>query len=169
MNYFQLFEVEETFIINQAKLKQQYFALSKKFHPDYFGEASDAEKENALQQTAIINKAYKTLSHPFTTIQYILELNGLVEAEEKYNLPHDFLMEMMELNEALGDAKIADDKIRIDKIKQQIVQLNEELYTNIKPILESYSKAAKAQEILLPVKEYFYKKKYLNRILDSID
>lgn len=168
MNYFQLFEIEESFFINKAKLKQQYFALSKKFHPDFFGDADTEEKENALQQTALVNKAYKALSQPFTTMQYILEWNGLIEAEEKYNLSPDFLMEMMELNEALVDAKMEDDNVGIEKIKQQINQLDEELYQNIKPVLESYSKASKTQEVLLPVKEYYYQKKYLNRILDSI-
>lgn len=167
MNYFELFNIKESFFVNQAKLKQAYFELSKKFHPDYFGDASSQEQETALQQTALINKGYKTLSLPFTTLQYILELNGLVQAEEKYSLQPSFLMEMMELNEALGDAKMDENREEVEKIKQQILRVTNELYTEIEPVLQAYNSVSKTQKSLLPVKEYYYKKKYLQRILDS--
>jgi hypothetical protein len=46
-------------------------------------------------------KGLKILQDRDQTIKYVLQLKGLLEEEEKYQLPPDFLMEMMEMNEKL--------------------------------------------------------------------
>ncbi len=168
MNYFELLNIEEGFFIDKIQLKQNYFELSKKWHPDYASLQDEATQENALQKTALLNKAYKTLNNSFLTIEYILEKEGLIVAEEKTNLPQDFLMEMMDVNEAIVDAKFENNEKKLEHIKQQIEALDEANYKNIEKHLQAYNSFNKTQEILLPIKDYYYKKKYLNRILDSI-
>ena len=36
MNYFELFELPVSIQIDKAVLNQRYFALQKKYHPDFF-------------------------------------------------------------------------------------------------------------------------------------
>ena len=86
----------------------------------------------------------------------MLQLKGLLEEEEKYQLPPAFLLEMMELNEELSENSA-----------KQINELEKELYTGVRPIIENYDDATTTAD-LLKVKEYYYKKKYLQRILDRI-
>jgi molecular chaperone HscB len=57
-----------------------------------------------LEITANLNKAFKTFQNSDDTIKYVLQLKGLLEEEEKYQLPPDFLMEVLEINEKLMDA-----------------------------------------------------------------
>ena len=64
-------------------------------------------------------------------------------------------MEMMELNEELSDDSPA-----------QIAAIDQELYSSIQPIIENYNDATASTADLLKLKEYYYKKKYLQRILD---
>lgn len=168
MNYFELFGLPESFFVSQYHLKQKYFELSKKFHPDYFGDADSEKQEEALEQTALINKAYKTLSSHFATLQYILELRGIIEEDEKHNLPANFLMEMMELNEELAEAKLLQDNEKLDNIKLKIEFDANHYYKKIHTVLQAYDKEAFTKESLLPVKDYYYKQKYMNRILDSL-
>ena len=117
MKYFDWFELRPGFFPDQGLLKKKYYALSRQYHPDFYvqqGEIARLEAEEKLQE---INKAYATLSNPVKTIAYLLrETIGLPE-DEKIALPPHFLMEMMELNEAMQEAASEEAK---EKVKEQI-------------------------------------------------
>lgn len=149
-------------------MKQQYFQLSRKYHPDFVSNGTNDEKEEALQTSSLVNKAYKIFSNQDETIKYVLQLKNLLIEEEKFALPNDFLMEMMELNEQLMDAKMEDDKTAIANCQLLIANLQNKIYEPVKEIIESDLASDIPQEKLLQVKEYYFKKKYLSRILDSI-
>ena len=98
MNYFELFEIPVSFNVDKTLLAKKYFELQKKYHPDFFSQGSEAEQEEALERSSQVNRALKIFKHPDETIKYLLQLKGLLEEEEKYQLPPAFLMDMMELN-----------------------------------------------------------------------
>lgn len=156
MNYFELFEIPVSLRVDKDLLAKKYVALQKKYHPDFYTQESEYEKEEALEKSSLINKALKTLRNPDETIKYVLQLKGLLQEEEKYQLPPDFLMEVMELNEDLDSSSRA-----------QVEALEAEIFLPVKPIIDNFSEAT-TTEALLKVKEYYYKKKYLQRILDRM-
>ena len=61
MNYFELFEIPVSLIVDQNKLSSQYFALQKKYHPDFFTNATEEEQGEVLEKSSMINKGFKTL------------------------------------------------------------------------------------------------------------
>lgn len=158
MNYFELFELPISLQIDKTKLAQKYFELQKKYHPDFFTNSTEHEQEQALEISAGLNKALKILKDQDQTIKYVLQLKCLLEEEEKYQLPPEFLMEMMELNEELTP----------DSAKQ-IEELETVLYNEVAPIIENYNDATATTADLLKLKEYYFKKKYLQRILDRLE
>jgi molecular chaperone HscB len=158
MNYFELFDIPVSIKIDKSKLAQKYFELQKKYHPDFFANGTEYEQEQALDISSQLNKALKIFKNEDQTIKYVLQLKELLEEEEKYQLPPAFLMEMMELNEELSDDSAA-----------QIAAIENSLYTGVLPIIESYNDATTNTADLLKLKEYYYKKKYLQRILDRLD
>jgi molecular chaperone HscB len=164
MNYFELFELPVSFMVNTKQLNENYFRLQMQYHPDFYSNATDDEKEEALEMSSLVNRAFKTLENEDTRTEYILELKGLISEGEKYELPPDFLMEMMELNEDLTEA----DPSSIQQTEQKIVTIEDELYNQVKHVMNSYSEH-QPDEALLPVKEYFFKKKYLERVRERIE
>src|SRR5436190_24335640 len=158
MNYFELFELPVSLNIDKSKLAQKYFELQKKYHPDFFAQGTEHEQEQALEISSQLNKALKIFKNEDQTIKYVLQLKELLEEEEKYQLPPAFLMEMMELNEELSDNSAG-----------QIQELQTQLYKEVAPIIENYDDASTTTADLLKLKEYYYKKKYLQRILDRLD
>lgn len=158
MNYFDLFELPVSFKIDKGKLAQKYFELQKKYHPDFFAKGTEYEQEQALDISAQLNKALKIFRDEDQTIKYVLELKGLLTEDEKYPLPPGFLMEMMELNEHLTADSTGPLQV-----------LEKELYNGIQPIIENYDDATASTTDLLKLKEYYYKKKYLQRILDRLE
>ena len=95
MNYFDLFEMPVSINIDKTLLTKKYVELQKKYHPDFFTQENEAAQDDALEISSAINKAMKVFKKPDATLKYVLELKGIVEEEEKYPLPPDFLMEVM--------------------------------------------------------------------------
>jgi molecular chaperone HscB len=160
MNYFELFEIPIKLKVDKGALTGTYFRLSKKYHPDYHVYSQHAEQQNALEKSALLNKAWKTFSDADETIKYVLQIKNLLQEEEKYELPPDFLMEVMEINEQLMEQ----DAVLKPMLKKRVEELQEEIYKPVKLIVETYRENTHSNEDLFQVKEYYYKKKYLDRI-----
>lgn len=168
MNYFELYGIPVSLLPDKKQLKQKFYELSRKFHPDFYTQENEYERSEALEKSSLVNKAYKIFQNPDETIKYVLQQKGLVEEEEKYQLPPDFLMEMLELNEQLTDAKMEEDASAIADLKETIKKEEDKIYSPVKSIIENYQEGKTTDEELLKVKEYYFKKKYLSRILATI-
>ena len=118
-NFFELFDLPVTFEIDKQLLAERYRELQKSVHPDKFANASDQEKRLSVQIAAHINQANQTLKSAQQRARYILELRGVEFDDEKdTSLDPMFLMEQMELREALESAEDTDalDKV-LDALK----------------------------------------------------
>jgi molecular chaperone HscB len=159
MNYFELFSMPVGFAIDPVKLNQTYISLQKKYHPDYFGQSNEEDQSNALELSSMVNKAYRTFKSKDLTLQYFLQMKGLMEEGEQYKLPPDFLMEVMDLNELKMDGAAQ------EEITRRAQMLEDEIFSEIKPLLEGYEDEKMTQPDLLKIKDYYYKKKYIDRLL----
>jgi len=161
MTYFELFEIPVQLKVDTAQISRKYFELSRKHHPDYHSAASPEDQSRALELSAMLNRAMKTFQDPDQTIRYVLQLKGLLEEEEKYELPQDFLMEVLEVNEALMDADEPETRTRLNKTIQE---LEKSIYSAVEPIITNYREGLTPETDLLQVKEYYFKKKYIDRL-----
>ena len=138
--------------------------IQRASHPDKFVQGSEVEQDQALEQSAMANKAFTLLNNKELILPYVLELTGYITPEEKYNLAPDFLMEMMELNEAWMDAETPEAK---HELLEQINTLKNDIFSPIKAYLEVDTVNTIPKEGMLQIKDYYYKKKYLDRILED--
>jgi len=168
MTYFELFNIPISILVDASSIKKRFYELSRKYHPDFFSNGSNEEQDNALEMSALLNKALKVLSNPDETVKYVLQLKSLLEDEEKYQLPNDFLMDVMDINEQLMDAKMDGDENQMIASKQQIANLQKEIYEPVKSIVEHYQEGVTSEKELLQVKKYYFQKKYLDRMLTGI-
>lgn len=158
MNYFELFAIPVQLKVDRQGLSRKYFELSKKFHPDYYINETPATQAAALDKAAMLNRAFKIFQNPDETIKYVLREKGLLSEDEKYELPGSFLMEMMDINEAIMEEG------NLDKVKADISNLQDSIYEPVKPVIENYKDGITTTDELLMVKDYYYKKKYLHRL-----
>jgi len=166
MNYFELFEIPVQLTIDKSSLFQKFFELSKKYHPDYFINESAEKQTEALEKSALLNKAFKIFQNTDETIKYVLQLKGLLEEEEKYQLPPDFLAKVMDINEQLMEV---DDNPELKSgLQEAINKLQSEIYKPVKELVEHYQDGHATEKELLQIKDYYYKKKYIDRIRQQV-
>src|SRR5947209_11219061 len=104
--------------IDVGDLEQRYRALSRQYHPDYFYNATPAERRASLERSSYLNDAYRTLKNPIARVEYLLGLEGLAmttgrgggapgqdDAASKQVVPPALLEEVFALNEELDEVR----------------------------------------------------------------
>lgn len=169
-NYFELFNIPVSLQPDTATVKARFYELSRQHHPDRVSTAGPDALSQALAMAATINEAYKTLRDPDATMAYVLRLNNMLEDEEKYALPPAFLMEMMDLNEAVSDYEDNPDNeaARLAAINSLAEQM-QSWQQAADALISRFDAGNHAQDILAPLKDMYFRKKYLLRIQERIN
>ena len=132
-NHFELFGLPVSYEVDQLKLAEHYRELQRTVHPDKFASAPDQERQLSVRMAAQINDAFQTLKSPILRARYLLEMRGMRFDEQRSSpLEPAFLMEQMELREALAEIPHTDDGLLKlgalqDDIRARVKQLSNEL------------------------------------------
>jgi molecular chaperone HscB len=133
-NHFELFGLSPAFGLETEALERSYRQIQAQVHPDRFAHAGDAERRASLQWTTRVNEAYRTLKDPVQRAKHLLELQGVdVAFETNTAMPPDFLMQQMELREALEEAK---DAPRLDALRKELRRSRAALETEIEVAID---------------------------------
>jgi molecular chaperone HscB len=160
VDYFSFFGLPLKLNLDVGVLENDFYDLSRKLHPDLNASAGSAEQEWSLQQSSMLNDAYRTLKDPILRTAYLLRLEG-VELEEQSKsaterarasgemkrqfVPPDLLEEVFELNTQLEELRMLqktgeDDPALIAEIGKQKLAL-EAKHEALLQELQTYWKA----------------------------
>jgi molecular chaperone HscB len=107
-DYFAFLGLPRKLNIDAADLERRFRSLSRQFHPDFFYNATPAERLASLERSSYLNDAYRTLRQPISRVEYLLQLEGLAARgpEEASKLvPPALLEEVFALNEELDEVR----------------------------------------------------------------
>ncbi len=143
VDYFTFFGLPPKLNIDVPALEKSFYELSRRLHPDLNARAGSQEQEWSLEQSSLLNDAYRTLRDPIKRTEYLLHLEG-VELEEqsksateqaratgvmkKQIVPPELLEEVFELNMQLEELRMNkkvgdDDPALIAEIGKQKLSL----------------------------------------------
>ena len=122
-NYFQIFYLTPTFDINLSELSQGYRSLQAQFHPDKHVKSSALEQENAVHNSAHVNKAYKCLKDPYCRARHLLD--GRHQDPDIKLMDTEFLSDMMEFND---EVEMCGDRETLLQIREHNEDALAELY-----------------------------------------
>ncbi len=110
-DYFAVFGLPRKLRVDPEELRSRFYALSRAHHPDFHQGAGEAEQATALSASALVNRAYRALRDPLGWVEYLVALEEGREtregAAERPRAPVDLLEEMLEVQEALEEARAA--------------------------------------------------------------
>jgi molecular chaperone HscB len=159
VDYFTFFGLPPKLNLDVVALEKDFYELSRRLHPDLNARSGSQEQEWSLEQSSLLNDAYRTLRDPIKRTEYLLHLEG-VELEEqsksateqarasgeikKQIVPPDLLEEVFELNMQLEELRTnkktgEDDPALIEEIGKQKISL-EAKHANLLQELQSYWK-----------------------------
>lgn len=166
--HFELFELPVSFDVDLSQLNQRYRELQRVVHPDKFVNASDRERLLSVEKAALINEAYQILKTPQRRARYMLELQGISFDDEKdMALDPAFLMEQIELREALGELSQATDPVVtlnsiMTDIEKRIAVVIEQLREGLEQVqLDQVQKSS--------LKQAVHKMQFLNRLREEAE
>ena len=120
-SHFELFGLQPAFTLDHEALERAYREIQSRVHPDRFAHAGDAERRASLQWTTRVNEAFRTLKNPVQRASHILALHGVdVAFETNTAMPEAFLMQQLELREALDNARRSKDAKALDALQKSI-------------------------------------------------
>lgn len=90
--------------LDQAALDRRYRDLQQALHPDKYTAAGASERALTLHKAMEVNEAYRVLRDDQARAEALLALLGAVP-DPKEPADPELLMEMMELREALSEAR----------------------------------------------------------------
>jgi molecular chaperone HscB len=151
------------FELEEGQLDERFRTLSRKLHPDRFARASAKERRFSLEQTTLLNDAYRTLRDPARRAEHLLELRGLRPLSDTA-MPEEFLEEAMADREKLLEAKMEGGKDGVEQLAAGIRQKRDAAMEEVAGVLRDPSPAPAA---LSRVSELLARLRYYARYLDE--
>jgi molecular chaperone HscB len=186
-DYFAFLGLPRKLHIDAGDLEQRFRALSRQFHPDYFYNATPAERLASLERSSYLNDAYRTVRQPIARIEYLLKIEGMAPKgpeEASRQVPPALLEEVFALNEELAEVRElrangapADDwKGRLERARQPIEAKRVEHEAQLQALAERWDALVEGPSsdsdrgaVLDALRDRFLERNYITNLLAGIE
>jgi molecular chaperone HscB len=123
MDPFATLGIPREFDVDLAAVEKTHRELSRALHPDRFVGTGPSERRAALGKAVEVNEAWRIVRDPIRRAEALLKLWGVAVGEnQEPKADPEFLMEMLELREALAEAKQARDLSAVRRMAKAIAE-----------------------------------------------
>jgi molecular chaperone HscB len=184
-DFFSFLGLPRKLVIDAGDLERRFRELSRKFHPDYFYNASPAERLASLERSSYLNDAFRALKNPVTRIEHLLAIEGLPPAKSEQGtakVPPSLLEEVFALNEELDEirelresgADAGQLRARLETARQPIEAKREEHERQLQELSARWdgrenAPAEQKRATLDALRERLLERNYINNLLGTIE
>ena len=170
MDYFEILGVERRYHVTAEELERRFHDKSRQLHPDRHMKADANTRVKTALATSELNQAYRALRDPVRRAEYLLGLYGIKLTDERdgHKVAPAFLMEMLELREALGEAKEAGDVAKVKSLAAEVRERRDAATAEIEAGFSRYEASGDAQ-VLRAVADAMIGERYFRRFLDDVE
>ena len=170
-DYFDFLGLEPKLALDTAALQRRFYELSREWHPDRFTRKSPGEQQQALDNTALLNDAFRTLRDPIARAEYALKAQGFDIGEQRSkDVPPELLEEVFELNMALEEIRGGDDSVRpdLEAAKQKFLALRE---ASDRELAEQFARhdAAEDKSVLEEIRANLNRRRYIRNLIAEVE
>ena len=166
-DHFTLFGLPQAQALDLASLENSFRAIQAKVHPDKHAHAADSDRRMAMQWATRVNEAFQTLKAPGLRARYLLGLLGHdPQIESNTAMPTEFLMDQMELREAVMDARAAADESALDAVRNRLLGEIKADYAKLAELIDISRDFGAASTL---VRQLMFQEKLLTEIDDALE
>jgi molecular chaperone HscB len=167
---FELLGIEPEFDLDRLRLRKHLLALSRKMHPDFFVTSDEDTRALAQRNTAELNAAFEILADDFRRADWLVtSLGGPAESEER-QMPQEFLMDVLEWNEAVDEARSSEPgspaRLALEELQSTLEEQREQLMASVAAELSPLPELR--SDKLTGVRQRLNAVRYLDRTLHEI-
>jgi molecular chaperone HscB len=170
-NYYDFFGLEHRLDLDLKDLEKRFYALSRQYHPDRYTLKSREEQQYALDATAILNDAYRTLRDPLTRAEYLLKENGFDIGEQgSKNVPPELLEEVFELNMALEELRGGDQSARpsLEDARNKFVGMRDAIDSELAGKFTEYDRTHD-RNALAEIRGMLNRRRYVRNLVNEVE
>jgi molecular chaperone HscB len=104
---FALLGLEPAWGVDQRALRSRLLRASRVVHPDFFGTAEPGVRALAERNSSRLNKAFQVLADDAARADWLVTSLGGPREDQERAMPQAFLLEVLEWNELLEEARAA--------------------------------------------------------------
>lgn len=162
--HFEYLGVPNHFAQNADELSQRHRSLQRTFHPDRFVSRDARQRRLSLEHATRLNDAYRILRDPCKRAEYMLSLRGcdINHEDTQIRLAPMFLMEIIELREAIEELSGSDTHVERSIIERDVALRFEETLSQLGQGLDGETVSVDTMA------QWAAQLKYLKRIIDEI-
>jgi molecular chaperone HscB len=184
-DYFAFLGMPRRLTIDAQDLEKRFRDLSRKFHPDYYYNASPAERLASLERSSYLNDAYRAIKNPVSRVEHLLAIEGLPPAKSDdgtAKVPPSLLEEVFALNEELDEVRELREsgtdpeklRARLESARAPIDEKREEHERQLQALSarwdsEEGAPAADKRKTLDALRERLLERNYINNLLATIE
>ena len=162
---FEVFGLEPAWEVDRKALRRALLQLQRLTHPDHAGATDQAERA-----TAALNHAHEVLSDAFLRADELIRRLGGPEESAERQMPQEFLMEVLEWNEALDEAAAGapggPEREALGPLAEQLRAEREAVLSEVGAALTPLPASGAAE--LAPLRRRLNAVRYLSRALERI-
>jgi len=165
-DYFEAFSVARRLVIDEEALQQKFYELSRKFHPDRYATRPAAEQSFALDFTALLNDAYRTLRDPLRRAEYLLGLEGFDIGEQRSkDVPPELLEEVFELNMMLESTP---DRAELEEARLKFLAMQAEADAEVHSLAQAWDENPD-RKVLSSIRGILNRRRYIQNLVRDVE
>jgi molecular chaperone HscB len=176
IDYFSVLGIPRSPVVHEADLTQRYYDLSRRLHPDLYQTGTAEEQEASLKNTALLNRAYRTLRDLLQRGQYWLELQGERLGKDNNRVPPELADLVFEVQEKLAEVRELRAKGKATEVQAELGQIRTDLnaqMTNLRAALgenlAQWNGDRQAPKLLHDLKNLLSEIAYLRTLLRDVE
>ncbi len=166
---FVLLGLEPAFDLGQKELRKRLVRHSRLVHPDFFSGAEPALRDRAEHNSAALNEAFGVLSDDFRRADWLVRARGAPDEAAERSMPQAFLMEVMEWNEQLEEARAEPSSEAREDLSRLHIALQEEREALFETVAADLAADSAEPETLTRMRRTLNAVRYIDRALGEIE
>jgi molecular chaperone HscB len=171
LNYYEIFGLDRTLTVDNGDLQKRFYELSRQYHPDRSRSKNPAEQQAVLDQSSLLNDAYRVLRDPVQRAEYVLKQEGFDIGEQRSkDVPPELLEEVFELNMVLEELRSGDDSARpqLEEAREKFLGMRNQVDGELPGLFAKYD-ASKDRAALSEIRAVLNRRRYIRNLVNEVE